>query len=114
MFTTSKKKNTPATPFTKTYFLAWVQARFRLGEREIRSEHTSVIAIISSVSLLFVELSEHKKDTSRRQRCRVLIWRRKRDSNSRNRFAVYTISSRAPSTKLGDFSIPFCLILHWV
>jgi hypothetical protein len=25
--------------------------------------------------------------------------------NPRNRFAVYTISSRAPSTKLGDFSL---------
>ena len=35
---------------------------------------------------------------------RRFVWRRRRDSNSRNRFAVYTISSRAPSTRLGDFS----------
>ena len=32
-------------------------------------------------------------------------WRRRRDSNSRNPFGVYTISSRAPSTRLGDFSV---------
>jgi len=34
-----------------------------------------------------------------------LHWRRRRDSNPRNPFGVYTISSRAPSTRLGDFSI---------
>lgn len=33
------------------------------------------------------------------------LWRRRRDSNSRNPFGVYTISSRAPSTRLGDFSV---------
>ena len=32
-------------------------------------------------------------------------WRRRRDSNSRTAFDGYTISSRAPSTGLGDFSI---------
>lgn len=32
-------------------------------------------------------------------------WRRRRDSNSRDAFDAYAISSRAPSTKLGDFSI---------
>ncbi len=32
-------------------------------------------------------------------------WRRRRDSNPRNPFGVYTISSRAPSTRLGDFSV---------
>ncbi len=31
-------------------------------------------------------------------------WRRRRDSNPRNAFDVYTISNRAPSTKLGDSS----------
>ena len=31
--------------------------------------------------------------------------RRRRDSNPRDAFDAYTISSRAPSTKLGDFSI---------
>ncbi len=33
------------------------------------------------------------------------LWRRRRDSNSRDAFDAYAISSRAPSTKLGDFSI---------
>ena len=32
------------------------------------------------------------------------FWRRWRDSNSRDPFGAYTISSRAPSTKLGDIS----------
>ena len=31
--------------------------------------------------------------------------RRRRDSNPRDAFDAYAISSRAPSTKLGDFSI---------
>ena len=35
----------------------------------------------------------------------LLRWRRRRDSNSRTAFDGYTISSRAPSTGLGDFSI---------
>ena len=34
-----------------------------------------------------------------------VFWRRRRDSNSRTDFGGYTISSRAPSTRLGDFSI---------
>ena len=33
------------------------------------------------------------------------IWRRRRDSNPRDAINAYTISSRAPSTKLGDFSM---------
>ena len=33
-----------------------------------------------------------------------LLWRRRRDSNPRTAFDGYTISSRAPSTKLGDSS----------
>ena len=36
---------------------------------------------------------------------RVMIWRRRRDSNPRDAFDAYAISSRAPSTKLGDFSM---------
>ena len=35
----------------------------------------------------------------------AIFWRRRRDSNPRSAFNAYTISSRAPSTKLGDFSI---------
>ena len=35
----------------------------------------------------------------------ALFWRRRRDSNSRTAFDGYTISSRAPSTGLGDFSM---------
>ena len=35
------------------------------------------------------------------------LWRRRRDSNPRDAFDAYTISSRAPSTKLGDFSMIF-------
>ena len=35
---------------------------------------------------------------------RLFVWRRRRDSNPRDAFDAYTISSRAPSTKLGDFS----------
>ena len=34
-----------------------------------------------------------------------LFWRRRRDSNPRDAFDAYAISSRAPSTELGDFSI---------
>ena len=33
------------------------------------------------------------------------MWRRRRDSNPRDAFDAYAISSRAPSTKLGDFSM---------
>ena len=33
------------------------------------------------------------------------FWRRRRDSNPRTAFDGYTISSRAPSTKLGDSSV---------
>ncbi len=43
-----------------------------------------------------------KKTVSRR---RLFFWRRRRDSNPRDAFDAYAISSRAPSTKLGDFSI---------
>lgn len=46
--------------------------------------------------------SQHKQEHPCGCSC---LWRRRRDSNPRNRFAVYTISSRAPSTKLGDFSM---------
>ncbi len=35
----------------------------------------------------------------------VLLWRRRRDSNPRTAYHGYTISSRAPSTKLGDSSM---------
>lgn len=46
--------------------------------------------------------SKHKKAPNLYKiRCST---RRRRDSNSRNAFDVYAISSRAPSTKLGDFS----------
>ena len=38
-------------------------------------------------------------------------WRRRRDSNPRDAINAYTISSRAPSTKLGDFSIDIKLCL---
>ena len=37
-------------------------------------------------------------------KCRY-SWRRRRDSNPRTAFDRYAISSRAPSTKLGDSSI---------
>ena len=37
--------------------------------------------------------------------CRPQVWRRRRDSNPRGAINAYTISNRAPSTKLGDFSI---------
>ena len=40
------------------------------------------------------------------------LWRRRRDSNSRNPFGVYTISSRAPSTRLGDFSVCHMVALN--
>ena len=36
---------------------------------------------------------------------RLLCWRRRRDSNPRDAFDAYAISSRAPSTKLGDSSL---------
>ena len=36
-------------------------------------------------------------------------WRRRRDSNPRTACDGYTISSRAPSTKLGDSSVLLCL-----
>ena len=36
--------------------------------------------------------------------CRPQVWRRRRDSNPRTACDGYTISSRAPSTGLGDFS----------
>ena len=39
------------------------------------------------------------------------LWRRRRDSNPRNPFGVYAISSRAPSTGLGDFSM-LCRYRH--
>lgn len=35
----------------------------------------------------------------------VLTWRRRRDSNPRDPFGAYTISNRARSTKLRDFSV---------
>ena len=41
-----------------------------------------------------------------------LLWRRRRDSNPRTAFDGYTISSRAPSTKLGDSST--CYSAEWV
>ena len=36
---------------------------------------------------------------------RGFIWRRRRDSNPRDPFGAYTISNRARSTKLRDFSV---------
>ena len=42
----------------------------------------------------------------------VLIWRRRRDSNPRYPFGVYTISNRARSTKLRDFSTLLCRTVH--
>ena len=46
----------------------------------------------------------------------VFSWRRRRDSNSRTAYDRYTISNRAPSTKLGDSSKSysvFCLNSEW-
>jgi hypothetical protein len=40
-------------------------------------------------------------------------WRRRRDSNPRDPFGAYTISSRARSTKLRDFStLIMSIIIH--
>ncbi len=39
------------------------------------------------------------------------LWRRRRDSNPRGAFDPYTISNRARSTKLRDFSV--CLLKIW-
>ena len=61
-----------------------------------------------------------KSKTPANKACRGYLWRRRRDSNPRNPFGVYTISSRAPSTRLGDFSVSFqkmlndCIIFTWL
>ena len=44
----------------------------------------------------------------------LFLWRRRRDSNSWTAFDGYAISSRAPSTKLGDFSIRYIFNFKWV
>ena len=45
-----------------------------------------------------------KKKPEHELRSDSIWWRRRRDSNPRTAYDDYTISSRAPSTGLGDFS----------
>ena len=53
-------------------------------------------------SLLYSSSATAKKDGI----CpSFLLWRRRRDSNPRSACDAYTISSRAPSTRLGDSSV---------
>ena len=49
-------------------------------------------------------LKKQEKGHAQRLFEHVLLWRRRRDSNPRTAFDRYAISSRAPSTKLGDSS----------
>ena len=49
-----------------------------------------------------------KKNATLRVKQDCISWRRRRDSNSWTAFDGYAISSRAPSTKLGDFSKRYC------
>ena len=59
---------------------------------------------------LFLGIFGQKKGRWYRINISVLRWRRRRDSNSRTVCGRYAISSRAPSTKLGDFSIFGCAV----
>ena len=42
------------------------------------------------------------------------LWRRRRDSNPRDPFEAYTISSRARSTKLRDFSMLNLRLIYYL
>ena len=53
--------------------------------------------------ILLVADEKIKKQTN--QKARLFFWRRRRDSNPRTAFDGYTISNRARSTGLRDFSI---------
>lgn len=53
--------------------------------------------------ILLVADEKIKKQTN--QKVRLFFWRRRRDSNPRTAFDGYTISNRARSTKLRDFSV---------
>ena len=60
--------------------------------------------------LLFVVLNEYGIGKGKRKTLEPKFegfkkWRRRRDSNPRDPFGAYTISNRARSTKLRDFSV---------
>ena len=63
-----------------------------------------MFSLTSELSFV-VNTGVRKLKTPANNICRGYLWRRRRDSNPRNPFGVYTISSRAPSTRLGDFSV---------
>ena len=78
------------------------------GQRETNAElyrRASVRKIVKSGQIGGQEVFAHKKSPENTQFPRLFVWRRRRDSNPRDAFDAYAISSRAPSTKLGDFSI---------
>ena len=57
-----------------------------------------------------MEKAQHRLDffdSLSKTHCTVCLafWRRRRDSNPRDPFGAYTISNRARSTKLRDFSV---------
>ena len=93
---------------------------WRRGERFVRS--TQCDGIARSRHLICVRSSrraaERVSDRLRIPPLRLwkippktagFCWRRRRDSNPRTACDGYTISSRAPSTKLGDSSVLLCL-----
>ena len=59
-----------------------------------------------------LRISSDRRQTKRVPNGTRFVWRRRRDSNSRTAFDRYTISSRAPSTKLGDFSKGYLIALR--
>ena len=61
-------------------------------------------AFCQSKTVLFESLRTIHKKRRAHKKCTLLFWRRWRDSNSRTAVNSYTISSRAPSTGLGDIS----------
>ncbi len=58
----------------------------------------------------FESLLNDGKKQSGTIRYPIVFWRRRRDSNSRTAYDRYTISNRAPSTKLGDSSKTYAVV----
>ena len=82
-------------------------SRLRARSGSALTLHWSVIHSRPFKSLqISTERYKNRKKQKNRKR-NLPVWRRRRDSNPRDAFDAYTISSRAPSTKLGDFSTIF-------
>ncbi len=94
LFYASHQKSSRAHSAAPPFRIEAQRQRVRFGEEEQRSERETTFG------------AKYKKVVASDMQL-ATTWRRRRDSNPRDPYEAYTISNRARSTKLRDFST-FC------